>query len=207
MSFLDIPVAHGRLEGLLWKVERPEAAVVVCHPHPLHGGTMHNHVTYRIADAFRKSSAATLRFNFRGVGRSTGTFDEGRGEVDDAQAALELLAREVPGVPLYAAGFSFGSRVALELALRDPRIEKLMLVGMALRMYSFEALRELAQPKAVLHAEHDEFAALAQVEALFNASRPPKKLWVIPGSDHLASKKLDEFAAVADEAAAWLMSA
>jgi len=83
MSFVDVPVSHGRLEGVLWKAEAPRGAVVVCHPHPLHGGTMHNHVTYRIAKAFRDRGISTLRFNYRGVGRSTGSYDEGRGELED----------------------------------------------------------------------------------------------------------------------------
>src|SRR6266849_6443828 len=86
MSFIDVPVAHGRLEAIFWKAETPQGAVVVCHPHPAQGGTMHNHVTYRIAKAFRDRSISTLRFNFRGVGRSTGTYDEGRGEGDQSGA-------------------------------------------------------------------------------------------------------------------------
>ena len=91
MSFVEISAPHGRLEGLLWDVELPVAAAIVCHPHPQHGGTMHNHVTYRIAHAFREHRVAVLRFNFRGVGRSTGSYDEGRGELDDARRALEYL--------------------------------------------------------------------------------------------------------------------
>src|SRR5438132_10175299 len=124
MSFVDIPVGHGRLEGLHWTVPQPKAAAIVCHPHPLHGGTMHNHVTYRLAQAWRDAQVACLRFNFRGVGRSTGNHDEGKGEVDDAKAALDWLAAETPGVPLYASGFSFGSRAALTLGLRDARVQK-----------------------------------------------------------------------------------
>lgn len=207
MSFTDIPVSHGRLEGILWAVDAPKAAVVVCHPHPLHGGTMHNHVTYRIADAFRKNGAATLRFNFRGVGRSTGTHDDGRGEIDDGKAALDVLGREVPDVPLYIAGFSFGSRVAMRLSVQDPRVEKVMLVGMALRLYSFDALREVKKPKAILHAEHDEFAPVEQARELFETLEGPKRFWMVPGSDHLATGKLEEFSVAADEAAAWLLGA
>src|SRR5688572_6016313 len=114
MSFVDLPAPHGHLEALFWRVEGARAAAAVCHPHPLHGGTMHNHVAYRIADAFRQAGVSTVRFNFRGVGRSTGTYDEGRGEVDDARAALDFLQREHPGIPLYLGGFSFGSRVVLK---------------------------------------------------------------------------------------------
>src|SRR5207302_6871174 len=97
MSFVDIPVSHGRLEALWWKAEQPRAAAVVCHPHPLHGGTMHNHVTYRLAQTFRDGGISCVRFNFRGVGRSTGEHDEGVGEIDDARAALDWVAAQAPG--------------------------------------------------------------------------------------------------------------
>src|SRR4051812_45958199 len=123
MSFVDIPVSHGRLEGLWWSVENAKAGAIACHPHPVHGGTMHNHVTYRLAQAWRDGGVSCLRFNFRGVGRSTGAYDEGRGEIDDAQAAFSWVAEQAPNVPLYASGFSFGSRTALALALKEPRIE------------------------------------------------------------------------------------
>src|SRR5438132_14271925 len=113
MAFVDLAGPAGRLEALYWKCDSPVAAALVCHPHPLAGGTMHNHVAYRIADAFRRAQASALRFNFRGVGRSEGAHDEGRGEVDDARAALDYLAADNPGAPLLSSGFSFGSRVAL----------------------------------------------------------------------------------------------
>src|SRR5438270_2414166 len=135
MSFIDIPVEHGRLEALHWPVENARGAAIICHPHPLHGGTMHNHVTYRLAQAWRDARVSSVRFNFRGVGRSTGTHDEGRGEVDDARAALDFIARENLQVPLYASGFSFGSRVALKLALDEPRIERAMAVGLAVDLF------------------------------------------------------------------------
>ncbi len=112
MSFIEIPAPHGRLEALFWAAEKPRAGAIVCHPHPLAGGTMHNHVTYRLAQAWRDAQVSCVRFNFRGVGRSTGSHDEGRGEVDDAQAALDFVEKSVPGLPLYASGFSFGSRAA-----------------------------------------------------------------------------------------------
>src|SRR5262249_15522691 len=136
VSFIDVPVSHGRLEALLWKVEGAHAAAVVCHPHPQRGETMNNHVTYRLAGAFREAGVSTLRFTFRGVGRSTGQFDDGRGEVDDARAALDYLQHQHPGASLLVAGFSFGSKVALQLAAEDPRVERVLLAGVALRMFS-----------------------------------------------------------------------
>ena len=109
----------GRLEAILWSTsgegasEQPPLAAVVCHPHPLFGGTMHNKVVYQAAKTIHRFGLPVLRFNFRGVGLSEGTHDKGAGEVDDVQAAIEFLAQEYPGVPLLVAGFSFGSWVGL----------------------------------------------------------------------------------------------
>jgi len=207
VSTIDVPVSHGRLEGLLWTVEQPRAAAVVCHPHPLHGGTMHNNVTYRIADAFRKAGVSTLRFNFRGVGASTGKHDDGRGEVDDARAAMDFLQHQQPGVPLWMSGFSFGSRVALQLAIEDPRVERLLLAGVALRAFSFGLLRELRKPKAFIQSDRDEFAAIDDVRKLVEETPPPRKLFVVPDSDHLCTDRLEAFEQVAAEAVTWLLDA
>lgn len=207
MSFVDVPAPHGLLEALLWRVESPKAAAIVCHPHPLGGGTMHNHVTYRLAQAFRDAGVSALRFNFRGVGRSTGQYDEGRGEVDDAQAALDWLEGQHPGVPLYAAGFSFGSRVALKLAARDGRVAKVMAVGMAVSMFDFDFVTALDKPKAFVHAEHDEYGTLEDVRRLVGRCSEPKRLFVVPDSTHLATGRLEAFSSVAAQAVEWLLSA
>lgn len=135
---VDIQGTAGRLEAIL---EEPLAAAgaaaafaaVVCHPDPRFGGTMHNHATYRLAKAVQARGGAALRFNFRGVGLSAGRWDEGRGETDDARAALAWLARERPALPLLACGFSFGSWTAAAAGGPDPRVEGLLLAGIALR--------------------------------------------------------------------------
>jgi uncharacterized protein len=207
MSFVDIPVSHGRLEALFWKVEGARSAAVVCHPHPLHGGTLHNHVTYRTADALRKAGVSALRFNFRGVGRSTGSYDDGRGEVDDARAALDWLQHQQPGVPLLVAGFSFGSRVALQLSAEDPRVERVLLVGAALRLFSFGVARDLHKPKAFIHADHDEYAPLEDVRRLVEETPPPHQLFVVTDSDHLCTGRLDAFEQEAAQAVTWLLDA
>ncbi len=207
MSFVDLSAPHGLLEALFWRVESPRAAAVVCHPHPLGGGTMHNNVTYRLAQAFRDAGVSALRFNFRGVGRSTGQYDEGRGEVDDAQAALDWLEGQHPGVPLYAAGFSFGSRVALKLAARDGRVAKVMAVGMAVSMFDFDFVTALDKPKAFVHAEHDEYGTLEDVRRLVERCSEPKRLFVVPDSTHLATGRLEAFSSVAAQAVEWLLSA
>jgi hypothetical protein len=211
MSFIDIPVPHGHLEALLWRVEGARGAAVVCHPHPLHGGTMHNHVTYRVADAFRQAGVSTLRFNFRGVGRSTGTYDDGRGEVDDARAALDFVQRTHPGLPLYLGGFSFGGRVALKLAAEDARAERVLVAGLALRglgltLFDHGFLRQLARPKAFIHADRDEYAPLEEIRALVDELPPPARLFVVEDADHLCTGRLDALAAVAKEAVQWLLA-
>src|SRR5216684_1364509 len=200
MSFIDVPVAHGRLEAIFWKAETPQGAVVVCHPHPAQGGTMHNHVTYRIAKAFRDRSISTLRFNFRGVGRSTGVYDEGRGELEDAKAAFAFLSEHFRGLPLYAAGFSFGCRVALQLASQEPAVKAVLAVGLAVRLFDFEFAKRVRQPKAVIQSERDEYGSLDEVNALVAQMSPPKKLFIVAGADHLCTGQLKSFERVAAEA-------
>src|SRR5262245_13610982 len=118
---LFIPGPAGRLEAILWAPKvAPRAAAIVCHPHPLHGGTMHNNVVFRIARALQSCGLAVLRFNFRGAGASAGEHDGQGGEVEDARAALDHLASAHPGIPLWAAGFSFGARMAAALAMDEP---------------------------------------------------------------------------------------
>src|SRR5512145_2128669 len=122
-------------------------AALVCHPHPRLGGTMHTHAAYRIAKAAVARGGAALRFNFRGVGRSAGRFDAGRGEADDARAALAWLARERPGVPLLCCGFSFGAWMALLAGGDDPAVRGLLLAGVALRAEGLEDFRETGRAR------------------------------------------------------------
>src|SRR3954468_10766125 len=145
---VDIPVGHGILEALLKESPAPFAAAVICHPHPQFGGTMNNNVVFRIAKAFVDAGGTALRFNFRGVGRSTGRYAEGVGEEEDARAALDFLEQRYPGVPLWMAGFSFGARVGLTVGARDPRVQKLLGVGLALKLFDFDFLTTSTKPKA-----------------------------------------------------------
>jgi len=206
MSFVEIPAPLGTLEGLLWDVESPVAAAIVCHPHPQQGGTMHNHVTYRIARAFREHRVAALRFNFRGVGRSTGAYDEGRGELDDARSALGYLLQRYRGLPLVAAGVSFGGRIALQLTLADARVAKVLAAGLAVRLFDYGFIRQLRRPAAFIQAENDEYADLDAVRDLIAQVPPPRELFVVPGSDHLCTGRLKELEEVASKAVGWLLS-
>src|SRR6478736_1897153 len=134
----DLPVAHGQLEAILKESAQPFAAVVVCHPHPQGGGTMDNNVVYRVAKALYQAGASVLRFNFRGVGRSTGSYGGGVAEEEDARAALDFLEQRAPGVPLWMAGFSFGARVGLTVGARDDRVRKLLGVGLAMKLLDYD---------------------------------------------------------------------
>src|SRR5258708_38054060 len=139
--FLEGPA--GRLEAILWtpaRSESPLLAAVVCHPHPLFGGTMHNKVVYNAAKTLDALGIPVLRFNFRGTGLSGGEHDHGRGEQGDAQAALDYLGAQFPGLPLLLAGFSFGSAVVLRPGCRDARVRELIGVDIPVNSSAFSLL-------------------------------------------------------------------
>jgi alpha/beta superfamily hydrolase len=203
---LSIPVSHGQLEAILKEPAAPVAAAVVCHPHPLGGGTMNNNVVYRVGKALGDAGVAVLRFNFRGVGASTGRHDGGAGEEEDALAALELLAARHPDLPLWMAGFSFGARVGLTVGAREPRVTKLLGVGLALSMFDYSFLNACAKPKAVIQAGNDEYGGRAVVEPAVASMIEPKRLWVVDGASHLFPRHLTELEAAAGAASAWLLA-
>jgi uncharacterized protein len=202
---LAIPVPHGQLEAILKEPAAPVAAAVVCHPHPLGGGTMNNNVVYRAAKALVDAGVAVLRFNFRGVGASTGRHDGGPGEEDDALAALDALALHHPNLPLWMAGFSFGARVGLTVGARDGRVEKLLGIGLALSMFDYAFLDACGKPKAVIQAAHDEYGDRTRIEAAFAHMAPPKHLAIVDGATHLFPQHLDALESAAGEAARWLL--
>jgi alpha/beta superfamily hydrolase len=196
LQSLDIPAPHGRLEGLLRLPDatddRPRMVGLVCHPHPQHGGTMHTKAVFRIAQALVDAGYPTLRFNFRGVGRSTGTYDEGRGERDDVRAALDELARRYPDLPICLAGFSFGTWVGLPVGCADERVRQVIGAGVPVRLLSVDALEGCAKPKLVVQGQYDEYGPLESVTRWFERLPPPKQLVVIPGSDHFFTHQQTE---------------
>jgi alpha/beta superfamily hydrolase len=200
----DLPVPHGQLEAILKERPDPIAAVVVCHPHPVHGGTMNNNVVYRVAKALGDAGASVLRFNFRGVGRSTGAYDNGVGEEDDARAALDFLAARAPGVPLWMAGFSFGARVGLTVGAADARVDKLLGVGLALKMFDYRFLATSSKPKAIIQAAEDEFGGRDAITAAVATMADPKRLFVVDHATHLFPGQLDPLEHAATEAIAFL---
>ena len=198
--FLEGPA--GRLEALHESPDetvRVERAVVICHPHPLHGGTMHNKVVYRLAKGAR---LAVLRFNFRGVGQSAGAYDEGIGEQDDLRAAVDYLAGRRPGLPLAVAGFSFGSRVALRVSCGDTGIERCLAAGTPVDHGDWDFLAHCGCPKFFLHSTNDEHGRRRTMEQVFARAASPKAITWIEASDHFFSGGLDELEEAARQAIA-----
>jgi uncharacterized protein len=199
--FLDGPA--GKLESLLWTTAatNPPLAAVVCHPHPLFAGTMHNKVVYQAAKALHLRGIPVLRFNFRGAGLSEGTHDKGRGESEDVRTALNFMANEYPGVDLLLAGFSFGSWVGLRVACADDRVTDLIGLGIPVDRSSLDYLAECAKPKLFAQGGNDEFGSRANVEKLFDAMPEPKKLVFIDHADHFFTGQLEKVAAAIND---WL---
>ena len=189
----DIPGPAGRLEAILMRPEKdPVAAAVICHAHPLHGGMMHFKVVFRAAKALQGQGVAVLRFNFRGVGRSEGVHDHGRGELDDAAAALDEMQRRFPARPLILGGFSFGSAVSLRLGAKDGRAGALFAMGFPVSsLPDMSFLSGIQRPCLFVQGEHDEFGpkdAVREAAALVAAS----SLVIVPGADHFFTDQLDE---------------
>jgi uncharacterized protein len=210
VAVVELQGPAGRLEALHEvPSSAPRFAALVCHPHPLFGGTMNNHATYRLARAARAQGGATLRFNFRGVGLSSGVHDGGRGEADDARAGLAYLARAHPELPRYACGFSFGAWMALEAGCDDPAVRGVLCAGLALslREIATEAARSCPKPVAVVQAERDQFGAPAQVEAALAGAAAPRRLTSVPGCTHLFTEDLAAYEREAGAAVAWLLEA
>lgn len=200
-----IPAPHGHLEGIYWPAANPRAAAVVCHPHPHHGGTMHSHVVFRIADACRKAGVSALRFNFRGVGKSTGISTASEAEDEDVRAALAYLAESEPGVPLWATGFSFGSVASARVGAADPRVVALLAVGPPYARWKLDFLLSVRKPKAFIAGEQDEFAP--DLAEWANRLPPPTRAWVVAGADHLFTLKRRELEAALEQAVAYLLEA
>src|SRR4051794_4277683 len=191
----DIPGRAGRLEALLMCPEgTPRVAALLCHAHPLHGGMMHFKLLFRAAKTLQEHGAAVLRFNFRGVGRSEGTHDDGNGERDDVRAGLDELQRRFPNVPILAGGVSFGAIMSLRVGTRDDRVRALLVMGLPIaHMPDAEIVASgPGKPRLFLQGENDEFGARAAIEALVAPVPPPKSLVVVPGADHYFTGHLDE---------------
>jgi uncharacterized protein len=190
-----IPGPSGRLEALLEEPEHgdPREAVLVCHPHPRHGGTMHNKVVYRMARGLRKSGCVVLRFNFRGVNLSEGEYGHGFGEVEDARACLGWLRERYQDLPYSLAGFSFGSRVILRLGCASEDARRLIAVGFPTVYTDHDFVEKCRKPKIFIHSTRDEYGPKPDLEALFAKLAEPKRLIWVEAEDHFFRNALDEF--------------
>jgi len=202
---LDLEGPAGRIEALHEEPpSAPRFAALVLHPHPLFGGTMHNHATYQIAKAARAQGGATLRMNFRGVGLSAGSHAGGAGEAEDARAALAWLGSRHPGLPLVAGGMSFGASVALRAGCAGPEAAGVLAAGLALHLRP-DLSQPCAKPVAAVQAENDEFGAPDEVRPLLARWQGPSRLWVVAGATHLFLEDLPALQRAAQAAWAWLL--
>ena len=192
---LFIPASHGKLEAILKEpADDIRGAALVCHPHPLGGGTMHNKVVYRAAAGLVEAGLVTLRFNFRGVGHSTGAHDDGDGERQDVSDALDYLIENYPESEITFAGFSFGSRVGTETLMEDNRVARLISIGTPVNKYDFSYLKNVCKPILFVHGDSDEFGALEALESLFESLPPEtdKKMIVFENCGHFFDDHLNE---------------
>jgi alpha/beta superfamily hydrolase len=188
---LDGPA--GKVEALLEEPETEPAHEVclVCHPHPLYGGTMHNKVVYRLARGLRRAGSIVMRFNFRGVGRSQGSHDHGEGELEDARMLMDWLRSRYPVLPYAAAGFSFGSRVALRLGCSLPGTRRVIAVGLPTRSSSLEYLKTCTTPKIFIQSANDEHGPRTELESLYRDFAAPKQIYWVDAADHFFVNGLD----------------
>jgi alpha/beta superfamily hydrolase len=182
----ELPGPAGRLEALLDEPDgAPRAAVVFAHPLPTRGGTMHTKVVFQSAKALTRIGCVVLRFNFRGVGRSDGTWDNGRGELDDYRAATDFLASKYPDLEMWAAGFSFGSYIAMTCGADDERMCALIGIAPPVDRYEFASVKLSAKPKFIIHGERDEIISLKAVREFYARLEEPKELVEIDRAGHL----------------------
>src|ERR671930_701337 len=196
-ALLDEPAPRGvGADGLLKPGHETglRAAVVFAHPHTEYGGTMHTKVVYQASKALSRIGCAVLRFNFRGAGASPGAFTNGPGEMDDYRAALDFMHERYRDTPLWAAGMSFGSYVALTVGAEDRRVATLIGIALPISRYNFNAVARSTKPKFFVHGERDELCPLNDIRAFYARAAEPKELVVIDGADHLFDGKVGEVA-------------
>ena len=198
----EIAGPAGKLESLLEEPEEvePRFAALVCHPHPQHGGTMHNKVVYRIARGLRKTGGAVLRFNYRGVNLSEGTYADGVGELEDARACLAFLRGRYPELPFVVAGFSFGSRIALQLAGQVPAMARAMAVGFPTKYPDQGYLEPCTVPRTFIHSTIDVHGPKVDLEALVATLSGGPTLEFVESRDHFFVDALDAFESAVERA-------
>lgn len=199
MPPLDLQGPAGRLEALLDEPQSPRAAAVLAHPHTEYGGTMHTKAVYQTAKALSRIGVASLRFNFRGAGKSGGAFENGVGEQADFLAALEVMAGRYPGLPLWAGGMSFGSYVGCSAGAGDRRVTTLLGIALPVTRYDFGAVERSEKAKFFIHGEFDELCPLKAVREFYGRCEEPKELVVIDAADHLFDGKVSQLAEAVED--------
>lgn len=188
-----IPVSHGHLEARLDEPEQnPAAAAVLCHPHPQYGGTMHTKALFVLSKALNQLGVATLRFNFRGVNKSTGSFDGGEGEHDDVRAALDWLREQYSESRSIVAGFSFGAVVGLRVASEDERVSGMIGMALPVSLYDFSFLNGETRPLLILQGRQDPLGSLEDVRGQIGEGTDRRTLVEIPGASHLFQGAFDD---------------
>lgn len=190
LRHVDLYGSAGRLEAIYRDLQDPAAVAVVCHPHPLGGGTLHNKVVFRAARGLEAANVATLRFNFRGVGASGGTHDEGNAEVTDVNAAIAWARKKHPGKKLIVGGFSFGAWVSSRAACEIPEVDAVFLIGTPVNKYDFSYLRSCEKPMLFIHGTQDEHGDVNKLEKLIPHVRNAESV-IITGADHFFTKQLE----------------
>jgi len=181
---LTFPCGSLTLEGFATIPAGAAHAVVVCHPHPEYGGTMDDGIVTTVASRLAAAGIATLRFNFRGVGRSEGRHGGGAAEVDDVRAALDALAERAPGARLALAGYSFGAAVAVRTALADARPRRVAAIALPTAMLDAEFLDGCRTPTLLVQGDRDQYSPLGRLETLVARCPGPTEVVHIPGADH-----------------------
>ena len=199
LRHVDLFTSTGRIEALYRELQDPAGIAVICHPHPLGGGSLHNKVVFRAARGLENANVATLRFNFRGVGASTGVHDQGEGEQQDLMAAIDWAVKKHPGKKLIVGGFSFGAWVASRVGCELSYVHALFFIGTPVNKYDFGHLRSCEKPILFLHGTQDEHGDVAKLEKLAQQVRNAESV-IVTGADHFFTKQLD---AVDETIRAW----
>lgn len=190
LKHVDLFGKAGRLEALYRELQDPAGVAVICHPLPTGGGTLHNKVVFRAARGLENANVATLRFNFRGVGASAGTFDGGEGEQDDFLVALAWMKKKHPDKPVIAGGFSFGAWVSSRAGCEVDYVRALFLIGTPVNKYDFGYLAHCEKPMLFLHGTQDEHGDVARLEKVVQHVRNAESV-IVTGADHFFTKQIE----------------
>jgi uncharacterized protein len=185
----------GRLEARIDEPSgAPRAVAVLAPPHPELGGTLHDRVVYHATQGLTRAGCAVVRFSFRGAGTSEGTFTGGPGERDDFTAAIDAAAERYPGLPIWAAGYSFGAWIAFDVGTVDPRVTLLVGIATPVAAYDFDAATRASKPVFLIHGERDLLCTAKAAQKFYGTLAEPRELVIIDGADHFFDGHVGEIA-------------